>query len=174
MHARTRCGHRGGKVSTARLGQPTARACARHGYPSCATRRARREPLAMTLQPPGRRYMERGVCESERQRAYVLAAMITLWTHYKPTSLVYGSYTGEGSRSYTGAVLEIFLIRAPCTTPHPYTIRRRDSWVCSALEQGGSLGPRGERASMRRRLAPATSANEMKVRPKRIGYPGRT
>ena len=34
--------------------------------------------------------------------------------HYKSTSLVYGSYTGEGS--YTGHVLEIFLIRAPCTT----------------------------------------------------------
>ena len=26
------------------------------------------------------RYMERGVCESERQEAWVLAAMITLWS----------------------------------------------------------------------------------------------
>ena len=41
---------------------------------------------------------------------------------------------------YTGPVLEIFIIRAPCTTPHPYTVRRRGSWVCSAgscLSVGG-------------------------------------
>ena len=37
-----------------------------------------------------------------------------------------------------------------------------------ALEQGGSLGPRGEGASMRRRFTPATSADDMNVRPKRI------
>ena len=43
----------------------------------------------------------------------VCSLMKILYIHYKPTSLVYGPYTGEGS--YTGLVVEIFLIRAPCT-----------------------------------------------------------